>query len=83
MVAKQNGTHSKPSTKELGWWWQKMYLDDIERDIQEAVMGFRFRFRREPLHAIIWGPDSDAPIMIHNLPVWQDPEVPENVVVLQ
>jgi len=83
MTAKENGVHSKPSMKEFGWWWQKAYLDDIDMDIHEAIMGFRMRFHKEPLHAIIWGPSEKDPITIHNLPVWQDPEVPQNVVVLQ
>ncbi len=81
--AKQNGLHSKPSMKELGWWWQKNHLDDIDRDIEEAIIGFRFRFKIDPLHAIVWGAEESPPTTIHGLTVWQDPEVPQNVVVLQ
>ena len=83
MVAKQNGLHSKPSMNELGWWWQKGHLDDIEQDIAEAKMGFRLRFRKDPLHAIVFGPESETPVWVQDLMVWRDPEVPENVVVLQ
>ena len=83
MIAKLNGVHSKPSMNELGWWWQKNHLDDIEKDIEEAIMGFVFRFKCAPLHAIVFGPESTIPIRIHDLLVWQDPEVPEHVVVLQ
>ena len=83
MTAKENGVHSKPSMKEFGWWWQKAYLDDIEMDIHEAVLGFRMRFKKEPLQAIVWGAEEKEPKWIHNIPVWQDPEVPQNVVVLQ
>ena len=83
MTAKENGVHSKPSMQEFGWWWQKAYLDDIDMDIHEAILGFKMRFHREPLHAIIYGKENEKPIMIHNLQVWQDPQVPENVVVLQ
>ena len=83
MTAKENGVHSKPNMEEFGWWWQKSYLDDIDMDIHEAILGFRMRFHREPLHAIIYGKENEKPIMIHNLQVWQNPQVPENVVVLQ
>lgn len=83
MTAKLNGTHSKPNMQEFGWWWQKEKLDDIETDIHEAILGFKIRFRREPLHAIIYGKENEKPIMISNIQVWQDPQVPENVVVLQ
>jgi len=82
MTAKENGVHSKPSMQEFGWWWQKESLDDIEMEIHQAIQGFKMRFHREPLHAIIYG-KAEKPIMIHNIPVWQDPEVPQNVVVLQ
>ena len=83
MTAKDNGVHSKPSVNEFGWWWQKEKLDDIEEDIAEAIMGFRIRFKREPLHGIIFGPKASAPLLIRGLQIWQDPQVPENVVILQ
>ena len=81
--AKQNGLHSKPSMNELGWWWQKSHLDDIDRDIEEAIIGFKFRFKIEPLHAIVWGDDNSPPITIQGITVWQDKDVPKNIVVLQ
>lgn len=83
MIAKHNGVHSKPSMNELGWWWQKAHLDDIDKDIEEAIVGFKMRFKIEPLHAIVYGPENSTPMRIHDLLVWQDPEVPQNVVVLQ
>jgi hypothetical protein len=81
--AKFNGLNSRPNKNEMGWWWQKAYLDDIDRDIEEAIVGFRRRFNMDPLHAIVWGSDDASPITIQGITVWQDPDVPQNVVVLQ
>jgi len=39
MTAKLNGVHNRPNVNELGWWWQKEKLDNIDEDIAEAVMG--------------------------------------------
>ena len=83
MTAKDNGVHSKPSVNEFGWWWQKEKLDDIEEDIKEAVIKFKTKFNKAPLHGMIFGPKASAPVVIGGLQVWQDPQVPENVVILQ
>ena len=61
MTAKDNGVHSKPNMKEFGWWWQKAYLDDMDMDIHEAILGFRMRFRKEPLQAIVWAQKKRNP----------------------
>ena len=83
MTSKENGVHSKPSVNEFGWWWQKENLDNIEGDIEDAVMRFKIKFKREPLHGMIFGPEASAPLLIKGLQIWQDPKVPENVVILQ